>query len=239
MENRTCKDCSIDFPLNETFFYRNKLNCGGLDIRCKKCRKIYSRKWELVNKNKIPKNLDVPDGFKKCPKCVQILPKTQEYFKLEKGKYFWGSCNGCRNESRKTRDKEYYEKTRDKQAEVRKSYRNANKDVQAEWHRNYYKTPHRRFSHCMNSAKQRFIPFDLTMEEFMTFWEKLCYYCDGEVGLVGLDRLDPSKGYEMDNVVSCCKHCNFAKHLFNEKDFISHCEKIVNNFKSKRLLRVV
>ncbi len=140
---------------------------------------------------------------------------------------------------RRVSDKAYYERTRDKQAEGRKAYRIKNKDSHKEWDSNYYKTPERRYNHSMNSAKQRFIPWELSMDEFMTFWQKPCDYCADEIKFVGLDRVDPSKGYEIENVVSCCKHCNFAKHLFNEEEFINHCKKIVDNYENKKILRLV
>jgi len=238
MENRSCKDCSLSFPLTEAFFYKTQ-NKGGMDIRCKQCRKIYIRKWELVNRNKLPKNLDVPKGFKKCTICTQILPKTQEYFKLEQGKYFWGACNPCRNFSRRERDKAYYEKTRDKQLEARKAWRNANRATQKEWFKGNYNTPWGKFRHIRNGAKARDIGFELSFEEFKDFWQSPCYFCDSDISTIGLDRLNSSLGYVTGNIVPCCSKCNFAKHLMSVEEFVDHCEKVVLNFKKARKLVAV
>jgi hypothetical protein len=41
-----------------------------------------------------------------------------------------------------------------------------------------------------------------------------------------LDRIDSSKWYLKDNVVPCCKKCNFAKSDMSKEDFISHINKI-------------
>lgn len=49
----------------------------------------------------------------------------------------------------------------------------------------------------------------------------------------GIDRIDSSKGYEKDNVVSCCKNCNSAKMELSVKDFKNHIIKIYNHFASK------
>ena len=40
-----------------------------------------------------------------------------------------------------------------------------------------------------------------------------CHYCGGKLNLTGcgLDRKDNSKGYEVDNVVPCCRQCNRVK----------------------------
>ncbi len=43
----------------------------------------------------------------------------------------------------------------------------------------------------------------------------------------GVDRVDSSRGYVKDNVVSCCKHCNLAKRDRTAEDFIKHCRKVV------------
>lgn len=54
-----------------------------------------------------------------------------------------------------------------------------------------------------------------------------CAYC-GKIPkeLNGLDRVDSSKGYTIDNVVSCCKHCNWAKNSMTTDEFKKHIEEI-------------
>lgn len=51
-----------------------------------------------------------------------------------------------------------------------------------------------------------------------------CYYCELPLERYltcgGLDRLDNSRGYEPDNVVTCCKKCNIAKNdFYNPQEF--------------------
>ena len=38
----------------------------------------------------------------------------------------------------------------------------------------------------------------------------------------GVDRVDNTKGYSVDNSVPCCKFCNTAKHTMSEGDFFTH-----------------
>jgi hypothetical protein len=54
-----------------------------------------------------------------------------------------------------------------------------------------------------------------------------CAYC-GEIPneLNGLDRIDNNKGYTIDNVVPCCKNCNWAKNDLSINEFKKHIEKI-------------
>ena len=66
--------------------------------------------------------------------------------------------------------------------------------------------------------------FDLTEQEFKELSSLNCFYCNSEPTLTkghrswssyiktnGLDRVDSSMGYLYNNVVPCCKYCNFAK----------------------------
>jgi len=42
----------------------------------------------------------------------------------------------------------------------------------------------------------------------------------------GVDRINSNIGYEINNVVSCCSKCNYAKHMMNKKEFLNWVEKI-------------
>jgi hypothetical protein len=42
----------------------------------------------------------------------------------------------------------------------------------------------------------------------------------------GLDRVDNTKGYTVDNVVPCCAHCNRAKNNYTQEEFYDHIAKI-------------
>lgn len=71
-------------------------------------------------------------------------------------------------------------------------------------------------------ATRRNRTFELTSKEFITIAEQPCHYCGIKAHVVkrvaqavyvynGIDRMDNSRGYSIDNVVPCCTLCNFAK----------------------------
>jgi len=89
------------------------------------------------------------------------------------------------------------------------------------------------------SAKKRGYNFELTEEQFAEITQKACYYCgekpnnmnrnyhsNGDYIYNGLDRLDNKKGYTMDNVVPCCKICNYAKHDLTLQEFKDWIERV-------------
>jgi hypothetical protein len=73
-----------------------------------------------------------------------------------------------------------------------------------------------RFRLGIRVAAKRNKEWLLTIEEYSAKIKEPCYYCRNKLGQpivvgCGLDRLDNSKGYTLDNVVSCCSFCNTCK----------------------------
>jgi len=95
----------------------------------------------------------------------------------------------------------------------------------------YYKTQKGRFGRYKKDAKIRSISWNLTFEEFITFWQKPCFYTGRSIETIGLDRIDNNLGYCVENVVSCCKEVNRAKADMSQQDFLAMCGSIVKNLK--------
>ena len=71
--------------------------------------------------------------------------------------------------------------------------------------------PEQKFAVVRAQARYRGDHWALTFEEFMRFWQMSCHYCGETPTGVRLDRVDPTQGYEVSNVVSCCWACNRGK----------------------------
>lgn len=89
------------------------------------------------------------------------------------------------------------------------------------------------FSRYKKEALKRNLTFNLTREYFENLLRSCCHYCGIEHSNTrnvrknapdfkynGIDRVDNTKGYEADNVVSCCNMCNKSKHILSVKEFI-------------------
>lgn len=83
------------------------------------------------------------------------------------------------------------------------------------------------------NARKRNIAFNLTEQQCLKVMKQNCYYCGrepfnvsnrknswGEFIYNGIDRLDNNKPYSMNNVVPCCKDCNYMKKNHTEKEFL-------------------
>lgn len=98
--------------------------------------------------------------------------------------------------------------------------------------RAHHQTPKGKYSMYKRASKRRGGAgnfFNITFDEFMTFWQKPCSYCNDEIKTVGLDRVNNDIGYIMLNLISCCHKCNIMKHTQTQEQFFSTCEKITKN----------
>lgn len=98
------------------------------------------------------------------------------------------------------------------------------------------------------NAKIKGISFNISKKKFREITSKKCYYCGslpvqestGNYSKIqkqrayehskylhnGIDRLNPSKGYLLSNVVSCCSKCNYMKHILTKEEFFNQVKKI-------------
>lgn len=94
------------------------------------------------------------------------------------------------------------------------------------------------------SAKKRALEFKIKKEHFKLLTSSNCYYCDSipkaiikipnsRQGYIynGVDRKINSLGYTEDNVVPCCKRCNFLKSNVDIEDFLLVIRTIYRNLK--------
>lgn len=92
------------------------------------------------------------------------------------------------------------------------------------------------------NAKRRNIKFNLTEKECLLLMVQSCYYCGrepfnvikakqshGEFVFNGIDRVNNSEGYVLNNVVPCCKHCNSMKKDLSNTEFLEIIKLIYNN----------
>jgi hypothetical protein len=91
-------------------------------------------------------------------------------------------------------------------------------------------------------AKQRGFEFELTKEFVSEIIFKPCFYCGVVGGNLkktknfkeglkhnGIDRIDSSLNYTIDNVVPCCGRCNIGKSNMKKDDFLDWVSRIFNH----------
>lgn len=89
-------------------------------------------------------------------------------------------------------------------------------------------------------------PFELTEDDFISMSQANCYYCgakpsnsynmkgsNGAFKYNGLDRVDNSLGYSVNNCVPCCKMCNVAKSTRSVNDFLTWAHRVYSHSVSR------
>jgi len=155
-------------------------------------------------------------------------------------------------ENARKNKKEYYRKNKDKILSERKTFSSSRKKEKSEYDKKYrldhiyefraydkayhdkYSTSlSNRFIHLKATAKNRGVECSLSLEEYVNKVKLPCFYCDDFFPRVtkggGLDRIDNAKGYQYDNVVSCCKTCNLTRgNRFTQQETKIAIEAIIN-----------
>lgn len=92
-------------------------------------------------------------------------------------------------------------------------------------------------------ARYRNLEFNLSSNQFNNLTKQTCYYCGKEPFQVvnlrgcngtytynGIDRLDNTRGYTIDNCVPCCGTCNKAKMKMSVNEFADWIRRVYRNF---------
>lgn len=77
-------------------------------------------------------------------------------------------------------------------------------------------------------ARKRKIAVSISFDEYSRIVRTACSYC-GEFtheGYSGVDRVQNAGSYRIDNVVACCKTCNFMEGPLSVKEFLGKVEHI-------------
>lgn len=168
-------------------------------------------------------------NYKTCTSCHLHLQISHFNRRTDTvGVRYTSHCKACKADYDTTRreDRLAYNKT-SKGREASKRYFQSEKGRN---NINFYnkETLPGKYNAYKRSAKQRNIQFSLTKEDFQKYWQLPCTYCGDTINTLGLDRVENSRGYTVDNVVPCCTTCNRMKLTFSKEEWFSQMNKILN-----------
>jgi len=116
------------------------------------------------------------------------------------------------------------------------------------------------YSSYKRGAEERKHIFDISIEDFARLTQMNCHYSGHPPGNVrknsisrggtpesvkrgsytynGLDRIDNTKGYTLDNVVPCCHKCNRAKHAMSLTEWETYLDELIDFQIHKKFLKI-
>jgi hypothetical protein len=215
---KRCSNCKKLLPATTDYFYRDRSNADGLSTACADCRRkemaqrrrdnpekqaAYQRASIINRKKREDGEVNepaIPEGFKQCNTCKEILPATTEYFHRDKSKAdgLHTRCASCRcNAGKKWREehpeesaayhrKLYYE-NHEKRKAVQREYDNAHRAERTAYERAFYAEHpelkkakvHRR------KARKHALPNTFTGDDWqrcLEYWGNRCAACGREPG---------------------------------------------------------
>jgi len=202
---------------------RSKLTSDYEFNTCSDCLKI-ERDNENVRRHAVEPN-KVIDQTKQCTKCRDWKPLDN--YSNRNNNNITLLCLNCRDiclVANGKRDKEHVNQIQ--RVASKKPERIA---VKNEWVK---ANPEKVALKNLNNRNRNYPgSVDLTKEQFEKIIKNSCYYCAiiQEKGFNGIDRMDSTKGYEIDNCVSCCTDCNMMKGAVDNITFIQRVEHILKH----------
>lgn len=112
---------------------------------------------------------------------------------------------------------------------------------------NYLSIRNKLYDNYKRAAKRRNYDFNLNFDSFSNLILKNCFYCNSSPSMTynygksvkidssldykdfkynGIDRIDNTKGYIIENCVPCCKICNNSKSTLTKEEWFEWIQKI-------------
>jgi hypothetical protein len=171
--------------------------------------------------------------MKICTKCRQEKPEDEFYKDSRKqdGLRSWCKCcqklDNTKRESKYNETRKAYRKAHLEEVRLnKKQYYLENKQQVLSNHKAWRQSFKGRLQSYIRSAAKRNIPWELTEEQFQSFYHTNCHYCNTAIDGVGLDRIDSTKGYVITNIVPCCTQCNTMKLDYSKEQFLTKIKEI-------------
>ena len=92
---------------------------------------------------------------------------------------------------------------------------------------------HTNYNKYKSRADKKNLSFEICEEYFGELTQMNCYICGKKPTMKhknGIDRLDNTKGYIINNCKSCCSNCNYMKKNLDYTVFLEKCKSISYNF---------
>jgi hypothetical protein len=178
--------------------------------------------------------------LKTCKKCKKTFPNTEEFFYADAQGYLRGNCRWCQSKSvykrskeREILDPQFKKYQQLKSAQWRKKKCAADPIYRQKVNQaslDYYHIPEHKYKAYQRGAIQRGHSWELTYPQFETLLCQPCFYC-GAHSKVGVDRVDNTQGYTVDNSVPCCADCNMLKGTWPATFFVAKCKQIAEYYR--------
>ena len=191
-------------------------------LNCKNCRENNTR--HDLNRDKDHRN-EIARKNDSKPERVEVKQQWRED-NYEKVVMYW--MNSRQHKIERVGIEEYLKDN----AENAQNWRNNNPDKKIEFNENRRNSYESQYGVYGRSAELKQLEFTITFDEYEKIVKNPCHYCGiiqdrGTEQFNGIDRVNNTIGYILDNCVSCCKMCNYMKNTLSGNVFVNRVEHIL------------
>ena len=214
LDTNICTSCGIKC---EEFEFIGHF--GKITTTCSMCRYVNKRADEKRKYDE--KRKEYKQKYEKKEEVIETRKKWKQN-NYEKVTKYWIEYRGKMIKS----DLNNYLK---RNAEFMKKYRENNKEKFEEINKQNKLNDNYKLQYYKYRATHQLIEYNIDDNMMINMFHDNCIYCGllNENELNGIDRLDNDIGYIEDNVVPCCKTCNYMKRCIDSYIFIKKCEHIL------------
>lgn len=109
---------------------------------------------------------------------------------------------------------------------IKENFSKNHPDITKKYLKDYQVTLKGKYRTMKGSGLKRNYEVNITLEEFTEIVSNPCAYCGENEKRIGVDRIDNTKGYTIENSNPCCTPCNMMKKTMTVNEFLSHIKKI-------------
>ena len=180
-------------------------NIDKAKAQAKKSREKHKEQRKLDNKDWVEKNKEYSKQYHKDyhKKWYQNNKKLRDIQNIQ-----WSKNNP-------DKVKVIKEKFKEKHPEITKTYL-----------KTYQVTLKGKYRTMKGSGIKRNYSVKISFDKFCKIVLNPCVYCGENKKRIGIDRIDNTKGYTIENSAPCCTTCNMMKKVMTVEEFIAHIRKI-------------
>ena len=156
------------------------------------------------------------------------LEKNKEYSAKYHREYHkaWYVKN---KEKKDSQNKEWARNNPEKSKEIKRRFDSDNPELVKIYLSRYIKTDLGKYRTLKGSAVKRNYGVEITFEQYCEITSKPCVYCGESKERIGIDRIENTKGYTLENSAPSCTPCNMMKKTMSVQEFLERIKKIYNH----------
>lgn len=129
-------------------------------------------------------------------------------------------------ESKDAQNIQWSKNNPEKVKKIKEAFKARHPDITGKYLKKYQITLKGKYRAMKGSGVKRNYSVEISFEQFCEIVSNPCTYCGENEKRIGIDRVDNTLGYTLENSAPCCTICNMMKKTMTVTNFLAHITKI-------------